>query len=319
MLFARLVAAVLIACSASFAQAQAWPSKPVRIVVAFAAGGSTDVAVRSIQDSLARSLGQPVIVENRPGAAGNIAADYVAKQPADGHLVLASADALASNPHLFKNLPFDPTKDLVPVVQLTRQPVVLAVHPSLGVSNVAELVVAAKAKPGLGYATSGAGSIQHMAGEWFAQLAGIKLTHVPYKGGGQAIIDLVGGQVPIGSLGNTPLLPHHRAGKIKIIAQTTAARSASLAEVPTYEEAGMRGLVLEQWLGLFVAAGTAPEITARIASEVSKALAEPATKERYAKLGLEPVGGTPADIQRQYKADYEKYGRLIKDLGIRLE
>ena len=318
MIFARLVAALLAFC-ATLAQAQPWPSKPVRIVVAFAAGGSTDVAVRSMQEQLAKAFGQPVLVENRPGAAGNIAADYVAKQPADGYLVLASADALASNPHLFKNLPFDPAKDLVPVVQLTRQPVVLAVHPSLGVGSVAELVAAAKAKPGLGYATSGAGSIQHMAGEWFAQLAGIKLTHVPYKGGGQAITDLVGGQVPIGSLGNTPLLPHHRAGKIKIIAQTTAARSASLAEVPTYEEAGMRGLVLEQWLALFVAAGTPPAVTARIASEVSKALAEPALKERYAKLGLEPVGGTPGDIQKQYRADYEKYGRLIRELGIRLE
>lgn len=318
MLCARLIA-VLLAFCATLAQAQSWPSKPVRIVVAFAAGGSTDVAVRSIQESLSRSFGQPVIVENRAGAAGNIAADYVAKQPADGHVVLASADSLASNPHLFKNLPFDPAKDLVPVVQLTRQPVVLAVHPSVGVNNVAEFVAAAKAKPGMGYATSGAGSIQHMAGEWFAQLAGIKLTHVPYKGGGQAITDLVGGQVPIGSLGNTPLLPHHRAGRVKILAQTTAARSASLADVPTYQEAGMRGLVLEQWLGLFVAAGTAPQITERIAVEVSKALAEPAVKERYAQLGLEPVGGTPADILRQYREDYAKYGRLIKDLNIRLE
>lgn len=318
MLSARLIA-LLLAFGVTSAQAQAWPSKPVRIVVAFAAGGSTDVAVRSIQERLSQAFGKPVIVENRPGAAGNIAADYVAKQPADGYLVLASADSLASNPHLFKNLPFDPAKDLVPVVQLTRQPVVLAVHPSVGVGNVAELIAAAKAKPGMGYATSGAGSIQHMAGEWFAQLAGIKLTHVPYKGGGQAITDLVGGQVPIGSLGNTPLLPHHRAGKIKIIAQTTAARSASLAEVPTYQEAGMRGLVLEQWLGLFVAAGTPPKISSRIAAEVSKALAEPAVKERYAKLGLEPVGGTPADIQRQYREDYVKYGRLIRELGIRLE
>lgn len=316
---ARALFAVLILAASLAAQAQGWPSKPVRVIVAFAAGGSTDVAVRSIQERLSLALGQPVIVENRPGAAGNIAADYVVKQAPDGHTVLASADSLASNPHLLKNLTFDPAKDLVPVVQLTRQPVVLAVHTSLGVSNVAELVAAAKAKPGLGYATSGAGSIQHMAGEWFAQLAGIKLTHVPYKGGGQAVNDLVGGQVPIGSLGNTPLLPHHRSGRIRIIAQTTATRSQSLPEVPTYQEAGMRGLVLEQWLGLFVAAGTPQAITERLAAEVSKALAEPAVRERYAQLGLEPVGGTPADIQRQYRADYAKYGRLIRDLSIRLE
>ncbi|MGD9951021.1 MAG: Bug family tripartite tricarboxylate transporter substrate binding protein [Burkholderiales bacterium] len=313
-----LVAAVLLAAGLA-AQAQSWPSKPVRVIVAFAAGGSTDVAVRSIQESLERSLGQPVIVENRPGAAGNIAADYVVKQPADGHVVLASADSLASNPHLFTNLTFNPARDLVPVVQLTRQPVVLAVHPSLGVSSVAELVAAARAKPGLAYATSGAGSIQHMAGEWFAQLAGIQLTHVPYKGGGQAVKDLLGGQVPIGSLGNTPLLPHHRAGRIRILAQTTAARSASLPEVPTYEEAGMKGLVLEQWLALFVAAGTPPAVSARLAAEVTKALAEPAVRERYANLGLEPVGGTPEDVQRRYREDYAKYGRLIKELRIRLE
>jgi tripartite-type tricarboxylate transporter receptor subunit TctC len=318
MQLARLAAAFL-ALVPALSLAQAWPAKPVRIVVAFAAGGSTDVAVRAIQERLAQSLGQPVVVENRAGAAGNIAADFVAKQPADGYIVLASADSLASNPHLFGNLPFDPAKDLAPVVQLTRQPVVLAVHPSLGVSSVAELVAAAKAKPGLGYATSGAGSIQHMAGEWFAQLAGIKLTHVPYKGGGQAITDLVGGQVPIGSLGNTPLLPHHRAGKVRILAQTTAARSASLPDVPTYQEAGMRGLVLEQWLALFVAAGTPAEVKARLAAEVSKALAEPAVRERYAQMGLEPVGGTPEDIARQYRADYEKYGRLIKELAIRAD
>jgi len=313
-----LFAAVLLAAGLA-AQAQSWPSKPVRVIVAFAAGGSTDVAVRSIQESLERSLGQPVIVENRPGAAGNIAADYVVKQPADGHVVLASADSLASNPHLFTNLTFNPAKDLVPVVQLTRQPVVLAVHPSLGVSSVAELVAAARAKPGLAYATSGAGSIQHMAGEWFSQLAGIQLTHVPYKGGGQAVKDLLGGQVPIGSLGNTPLLPHHRAGRIRIIAQTTAARSASLPEVPTYEEAGMKGLVLEQWLALFVATGTPAAVSARLAAEVTKALAEPAVRARYANLGLEPVGGTPEDVQRRYREDYAKYGRLIKELRIRLE
>jgi tripartite-type tricarboxylate transporter receptor subunit TctC len=314
-----LALAALLALGPAQAHAQAWPERPVRVIVAFAAGGSTDVAVRAISDRLAQSLGQPVLVENRPGAAGNIAAEYVARQPADGHVVLASADSLASNPHLFRNLPFDPAKDLVPVVQLTRQPVVLAVHPSLGVTSLAELVALARAKPGLGYATSGAGSIQHMAGEWFAQLAGIRLTHVPYKGGGQAVNDLVGGQVPIGSLGNTPLLPHHRAGRIRILAQTTARRSPSLPDVPTYEEAGMRGLVLEQWLALFVAAGTPQPVIQRLAAEVTKVLAEPAIRERYAQVGLEPVGGTPADIQRQYRADYEKYGRLIRELNIRLE
>jgi tripartite-type tricarboxylate transporter receptor subunit TctC len=302
----------------SAAQAQAWPQKPVRMVVAFPPGGSTDIAVRLLAERIAPALGQQVLVENRTGASGNVAAEFVVKQPADGHLVLATADALASTPHLYK-LAFDPAKDFVPVVQLTRQPVVLAAHPSLGVNSVAELIALAKMKPGLAYATSGAGSLQHMAGEWFAKLAGIHLTHVPYKGGGQAVTDLVGGQVPLGSLGNTPLLPHYRAGKLKILAQTTRTRSASLPDVPTYEEAGQRGLVLEQWLGLFLAAGSPPAAVTRLNAEIGKALTEPAVRERFATYGLEAVGGTPEDFARLYRADYAMYGRLTKELNIKLD
>jgi tripartite-type tricarboxylate transporter receptor subunit TctC len=311
-----LCALLLVAAFA--AHAQPWPAKPLRVVVAFPPGGSTDIAVRALAERVAPSLGQPVVVENRTGASGNVAAEFVAKQPADGYLVLATADALASTPHLFK-LAFDPHKDFIPVVQLTRQPVVLAAHPSLGVATVAELVAAAKAKPGLAYATSGAGSIQHIAAEWFARLAGIRLTHVPYKGGGQAIIDLVGGQVPLGSLGNTPLLPHYRAGKLRILAQTTGTRSASLAEVPTYEETGQKGLVLEQWLGLFLATGSPPEAVARLNAEIGRALGEPAIRERFAKAGLEPVGGTPEQFAKLFRDDYDKYARLIKELDIRLQ
>ncbi|MEW6688503.1 MAG: tripartite tricarboxylate transporter substrate binding protein [Pseudomonadota bacterium] len=306
-----------LAFALAAAQAQTWPQKPVRMVVAFPPGGSTDIAVRVLAERIAPALGQSVLVENRTGASGNVAAEYVLKQPADGHLVLATADALASTPHLYK-LAFDPAKEFLPVVQLTRQPVVLAAHPSLGVGTVAELIALAKAKPGLAYATSGAGSLQHIAAEWFAKLAGVRLTHVPYKGGGQAITDLVGGQVPLGSLGNTPLLPHYRAGKLRILAQTTRARSASLPEVPTYEETGQKGLVLEQWLGLFLAAGSPSAAVARLNAEIGKALAEPAVRERFAQYGLEPVGGTPEQFVRVYREDYEMYARLIKELDIKL-
>ena len=304
--------------AAGGAHAQSWPAKPVRMVVAFAPGGSTDIAVRALAERMSPALGQPVVVENRAGAGGNVAAEYVLKQPADGYTVLATADSLASNPHLYK-LSFDPRKDFAPVVQLTRQPVVLGVHPSLGVGTLAELIALAKAKPGLAYATSGSGSIQHMAGEWFAKLAGVTLTHVPYKGGGQAITDLLGGQVPLGSLGNTPLLPHYRAGKLKILAQTTAKRSPSLPEVPTYAEAGLKDLVLEQWLGMFVIAGTPAEALARLNAEVNRGLAEATVRERYAQNGLEPVGGGVEQFARQYRDDYEKYARLIKDLAIKLD
>jgi tripartite-type tricarboxylate transporter receptor subunit TctC len=304
--------------AAGAAQSQGWPAKPVRVVVAFAPGGSTDVAVRALAERMSPALGQPVVVENRAGAGGNVAAEYVLKQPADGYTVLATADSLASNPHLYK-LSFEPRKDFLPVVQLTRQPVVMGAHPSLGANTLAELIALAKAKPGIAYATSGSGSIQHMAGEWFAKLAGVKLTHVPYKGGGQAITDLLGGQVPLGSLGNTPLLPHYRAGKLKILAQTSAQRSPSMPDVPTYAEAGLKDLVLEQWLGIFFIAGTPPEAVARINTEVNRGLADAAVRERYAQNGLEPVGGTSEQFARQYREDYEKYARLIKELAIKLD
>ena len=315
--FTRLATALGLAGFCALAQAQAWPAKQIHIIVPFPPGGSTDVAVRAVGDVMSKSLGQPVVVENRAGASGNIGADYAAKQPADGYTILASADVMASNPHLY-TLPFDPQKDFVPVVQLTRQPVVLAVHPSTGVNTVAELIALAKSKPGMGFATSGAGSGQHIVGEWFAKLAGIKLTHVPYKGGGQAIVDLLGGQVPLGSLGSTPVIPHHKAGKLKIIAQTTATRAAALPEVPTYQEAGINGLVIDQWLGMFVPAGTPAAVIARINEEVNKALKDPGVRERFAKAALDPVGGSQEQYAKLYRDDYEKYGRLIKELGIKL-
>jgi tripartite-type tricarboxylate transporter receptor subunit TctC len=313
----KAILGVFLAVAALGANAQSWPTKPVRIIVAFAPGGSLDFTTRAIAERMSQDLGQPVVVENRPGANGNVAASFAAKQPADGYTVLSSADALLSSAHLYK-LDYDALKDLQPVIQFTRQPLVLAVHPSLGVDNVAELVAAAKQKPGMGYATSGAGSGQHILGEWFAKLAGIQLTHVPYKGGGQAIVDLVGGQVQIGSLGNTPVMPHARAGKLKIIAQSTAQRSASLPEVPTYEEAGLKGMVLDQWLGLLVPTGTPREVVDRVNATAAKALRDPAIRDKLAGQGLEVVAGPVGDFEKQYRGDYEKFGKLIRELKITL-
>ena len=310
----KLIAAVVFAFAAATAHAQAWPAKPVRVIVAFAPGGSLDFVTRIVAERLSQDLGQPFVVENRAGANGNVAAEFVAKQPPDGYTVLASADALPSSAHLYK-LGFDPMKDLVPVVQFTRQPLVLAVHPSLEVNNVTELIAVAKKSPGLGYATSGAGSGQHMLGEWLAKLAGVQLTHVPYKGGGQAITDLIAGQVKIGSLGSTPVMPHAKAGKLKIIAQSTASRSPSLPDVPTYRESGL-AIELDQWLGFFVAAGTPADVVARLNAATSRILAQPAIRERIAPQGLEAVGGSPEAFAKLYVDDYEKYGRLVKELGI---
>jgi len=312
-------AGVVLALLASSSFAQAWPSKPIRWIVPFPPGGSTDIATRTIAERLTRTLGQAVVVENRAGATGTIGTEYVAKSPSDGYTVLSGSDGITSAPHLYSKLGFDPLKDFVPVTQLTRQPVVLAAHPSLSVDSVAELVGLAKAKPGLAYASSGSGSPQNIAAEWFASLAGIKLTHVPYKGGGQAITDFIGGQVPLASLGPGPLIPHYRAGKLKLLAQSSVRRSPSLPEVPTYEEAGIKGLVVEQWFGVFVPAGTSQEIVVRLNAEIVQALADPTIRARYAQSGLEPVGGTPEQFAAVVRADYHKYRRLVRELKIKAD
>ncbi len=276
------------------------------------------MAVRSSSDLVSQALGQPVVIENRPGASGSIAAELVARSPADGYTLLATADVMASAPHLFK-LSFDPFRDFAPVVQLTLQPVVLAVHPSLGVSNLAEFVAAAKKKPGLPFATSGAGSQQQFVAEWFIRDAGLKMTHVPYKGGGQAIVDLIAGQIQVGSLGSTPIMPHYRAGKLKVLAQSTKRRSSALPDVPTYEEAGYKGLVIDQWLALFAPAATPREVVVRLNAEFGKALASPSVRERYASAALDPVGGSPEALGKVLRDDYEKYGRLVKELSIKVD
>jgi tripartite-type tricarboxylate transporter receptor subunit TctC len=319
--FRTLVALVAFAAGLQTAQAQTtqdWPNRPVRLIVPFAAGGSTDVAARLVGDYLSRATGQQFYVENRAGANGVIGMDAAAKSDPDGYTVLVTADAVASNPHVYK-VGHDPLKDLVPVVQLSRQPVVLAVHPSLGVSTLAELVALVKKEPGLRYATgSGQGSPQHMVVQWFAKLAGIEVEQVAYRGGGAAINDLIAGHVKLGSLGSTPLIPHYKAGALRLLAQTTAARSQSLPDVPTFEEAGIKGLVLDQWLGVFVPAGTPLAIITRLNTDIGKALAEPAIQANLVQSAQEPIGGTPEAFGVRVREDFEKYGRLVQELNIKV-
>ena len=220
------------------------------MIVPFAAGGSTDVAARLVAEYLTRAFGQQVFVENRTGANGVIGIEAVAKSDPDGYTLLIAPDAIASNPHVYK-VNYDALKDLTPVIQLSRQPIVLAAHPSLGVKSLPELIALAKKQPGIRYGTgSGVGSSQHMVVQWFAQLAGIELEQVPYRGGGQAINDLIAGHVLLGALGSTPLIPHYKAGKLLLLAQTTEARAESLPDIPTFQQAGINGLVLDQWLGV---------------------------------------------------------------------
>ena len=319
--FRTLAALVAFAAGLQVAQAQTspdWPNRPVRVIVPFAAGGSTDVAARLVGDFLSRSMGQQFYVENRAGANGVIGMDAAAKSDPDGYTVLVTADAVASNPHVYK-VGHDPLKDLVPVIQLSRQPVVLAVHPSLGVNTLDELVALVKREPGLRYATgSGQGSPQHMVVQWFAKLAGIEVEQVAYRGGGAAINDLIAGHVKLGSLGSTPLMPHYKAGALRLLAQTTAARSQSLPDVPTFQEAGAKGLVLDQWLGVFVPAGTPPAIVGRLNAEIGKALADTAIRANLVQSAQEPIGGTPDAFAVRVREDFEKYGRLVKELNIKV-
>ena len=315
---ALAVLAGFLAAAPLTAYAQEWPSRPVRVIVPFAAGGSTDVAARLVGDHLSRVLGQQVYVENRTGANGNIGIEAAAKSEPDGYTILVAPDAIASNPHVYK-VNYDALRDLTPVIQLSRQPIVLAAHPSLGVNTVAELVALAKQQPGLRYALgSGVGSAQHMVGEWFAQIAGIQLQQVSYRGGGQAINDLLAGHVKLGSMGSTPVFPHYNSGALRLLAQTTEARSQTLPNVPTYQEAGIKALVLDQWLGVFVPAGTPATIAVRLNTEIARALADPAIRTNFTQSAQEPIGGTADAFSRLVREDFEKYARLVKDLNIKM-
>jgi tripartite-type tricarboxylate transporter receptor subunit TctC len=297
------------------ARCEDWPSRNIRVIVPFPPGGSTDVGARLIGNFLAQALHTQVVVENRSGADGNIGMEVVAKSAPDGYTVLVTTDAVASNVHVFR-VNFDPLKAFAPVIQLSRQPVVLAVHPSLGVSTLDEFLALARREPGLRFASSGLGSQQQIVAEWFAKLAGISIAHVPYRGGAPAITDLVAGHVKIASLGSTPLIPHYKAGAVKLLAQSTATRSPSLPDVPTYEEAGIKGLVLAQWLGVFVPAGTPAPIIERLNAEINKALAEPSIRDNLLKSAQEPVGGPVVQFDKFFRDEHDKYARLVKELNI---
>jgi tripartite-type tricarboxylate transporter receptor subunit TctC len=316
----RVVVAVLalIVSIPVRAEAQDWPNRPVRFIVPFPAGGSTDVGARLVGEYLSRTLHQQVVVENKSGANGNIGIEAAAKSAADGYTVLVVTDALSSNPQVYK-MNVDPLKGLTPVIQLSRQPMVLAAHPSLGVASLAELIALAKQQPGLRYATGSGVGAQHMVAQWFASIAGIKLEQVPYRGGAPALNDLIAGHVKLGSLGSTPLIPHYKAGTLRLLAQSTEKRSPSLPDVPTYKEAGIKGLVLDQWVGVFVPTGTPPVIAARLNTEINKALAEAAIRDGFLQSGQEPVGGGAEAFSQLVHGDFETYARLVKELNIKAD
>ncbi|MCC6890349.1 MAG: tripartite tricarboxylate transporter substrate binding protein [Hyphomicrobiales bacterium] len=307
-----LAAPALVRSSA----AQAYPSRPIRVVVMLAAGGGTDFLARLTGEHVSRSLGQQVVVENRTGAGGTIGIETVAKSLPDGYTVLFSNDNIASAPQILK-VSGDYQKDLQPVIFIARQPLVWAVHASLKIETLPQFIAEMKKRPGKGYATSGVGSNQHFLGEWFLKEAGIKLDHVPYRGAGQAVNDLIAAHVPIACLGPTSLMPHFENGTLRFLAQSSEARSPTLPAIPTFQEAGFKGMVLDQWFGVFVPAGTAPAIVARLNTEFGKALTDPKVRESMLKAANEPIGGSPERFATLVREDSAKYARLAKELGIK--
>lgn len=310
-----LASAVMPKLTAPAIAQSAWPNKTVRFIVPLAPGGAIDFIARQCGDVLSRNLGQQFVVENRTGAGGTLGMDAAMKSAPDGYTFLITNDNAASAPHILK-LSYDYTKELLPVMHIGAQPQIFAAHPSLGVSSVAEYVANAKKNPGVGVATSGVGSNQHVVAMWLAKEAGINLEHVPYRGAGQAVNDLIAGHVKSAFLGPTSIVAHYRAGNLKFLAQTSAKRTPTLPEVPTLEEAGYKGVVLEAWYAAFAPPGTPPEIVKALNVALQVSLADAKLIANFTNGSVEPVGGTPEALGKLARADSEKYARLVKELNI---
>jgi tripartite-type tricarboxylate transporter receptor subunit TctC len=299
------------------AQAQAWPDRPLRLLVGFPPGGLIDQFARTIQPGLAAGLGQPVIVENRGGAAGTLAEAVVAKSPPDGYSLLITPDSPPANPYLYKNLGYDLFKDLAPVTMLLRVPLVLAVHPTVAANNLADLIALARSRPGqIAYATTGAGTSNHLAMEYLNKAAGISTIHVPYKGGAQVMTDLVGGQVPSTLISITLAAPQVRAGRIRAVAVTGDKRAPLLPEVQTFVEGGFADFPQGQWSALFVPAGTPAAIIHRLHAELDKTVRTPEVQKRFADLGAETVMSSPAELAAFLKKEHQRIGEQVRESNI---
>ncbi|MGV3573289.1 MAG: Bug family tripartite tricarboxylate transporter substrate binding protein [Ramlibacter sp.] len=318
---AALTAAVLAMPGAPvFAQAD-FPAKPLRIVVPFAAGGGVDILTRVLAQHLSEALKQPVTIDNRTGAGGNVGVDAVAKAPADGYtLLMATTGTHTINPGLYKSLPFDAEKDFAPITLVASVPNLLVVNPAVPARDVRELVAYAKSQPGkLSYASFGNGTGNHLSGEMFKSMAGLDVTHVPYKAAPQAVTDLIAGQTAFAFV-NTPLaLPHVRAGKLRALAVTGAKRSAATPDYPTMNEAGVPNYVVESWYGLMAPAGTPAPVVARLHKEVVAVLAKPEVREFFAKQGADVVTNTPTEFAAQVRSEKARWAEVIKSSGAKVD
>lgn len=316
-----LTAATCLLAAASVVQAEpAYPTRPIRLIVPFAPGGSTDVLARLLAEAMRPELGQPVVVENKAGAGGNIGGDFVAKSPADGYtLLIAAAGPTVINPSLYAKMPYDPAKDLRPVTLLIQEPNLMAINPKIPAKTVAEFIAYAKSRPtDVSFGSPGNGSPAHLAGEWFNQLTGTTMVHVPYKGTGPALNDLLAGQIAM-MIDNMPALwPHVQAGKLRALAVSTDKRAAVAPEVPTMAEAGVKGFVFGAWKGLMAPAATPSDIVNRLHAAAEKALAKPEFRKRLVELGAEPVGNTPAQFAAVIKTETASWAKLVKSTGTKL-
>ena len=314
-----IAALALVAATDAFSQG-AFPTRPVTVVVGFAPGGGTDIAARIIAKQLAVELGQQVLVENRAGAGGNIATGAVARAAPDGYLIsLATISSLTVQPHLNSKLPYDPRRDLAPLTMGVVFANVLVVHPSVPATTVAEFVALAQAKPGtIGYGTSGIGTTGHLAGELFRMMAKAPIVHVPYKGGGPAMTDLLGGQIPSSFASAPSALPHVKAGKIRALATTGAVRSSFLPDVPTIAES-YPGYEATNWYAFVAPAKTPKDVVELLNRQLVKVLSTPSVREQLLANGMEPQPSTPEELARYMEREYETWGRVVKEAGIQAE
>ena len=317
-LLASLVALALPAAQA-LAQ-KSYPNKAIRMIVPFAPGGSNDIMGRLVAAKWTESMGQQVVVDNRPGASGIVGTDLAAKAAPDGYTVLVMSLTFTVNPSIRSKLPYDTEKDLVPVTLIASAPLILVVHPSLPVKSVKEFIAYAKANPGkLNFGSGGPGSTPHLAGEMLKSMAGLEMTHVPYKGGGPALADLVGGQIQL-MLENIPsTLPFVKLGRLRVLAVTSTKRSPTVPDVPTLDEAALKGYELTGWNGLFVPRGTPRAIVNQLYAETVKALAAPDVKERLAAMSAEPGGESPEKFAVFIKAEIRKWAKIAKEAGLKVE
>ena len=317
-----LLGLAVAALQPTLSQAQDYPSRPIRLVVPFTPGGVTDSSGRLIAEALGRRLGQQIVVDNKPGASGNIGTAQAATAAPDGYTLLLAFDGtMVINPHVFAKVPFDTLKDFAPVGKIGAATLILVAHPDLPVKTLQDVIALSKTQA-LAYGTSGIGGTPHIAGEMLAQRTGARLEHVPYKGGGQAMIDVMGGSIPLVYTAVAGAQGHVKAGKLKAIVVSSAQRSSSLPEVRTVAESGVPGLsdfVVDSWVGLLAPARTPPAVLARLNAELNAVLAEPAVRERLALLGIDPTPGTAEQFRQQMQRDLAAYGAIVKAAGIKLD